>query len=326
MPAAVTAVVPTRNRRDVLALTLGTILAQRDVELSVVVVDEASTDGTAEYLRELRDDRIEVVTHAVPKGLAGARNAGIGRVRTRWVACCDDDDLWAPDKLARQLAAIDDVPGARWACTGTVSIDGERAIVGHLRPPEPGDHAQRLRTGNIIPGGGSSVLADVELVRQVGGFDPWPTGVEDYDMWVRLGQESPLATVDLPLVGYRVWPGSMSTNVERMRTGRRRVVERHRRDVDPEAVRAMDLRHRQYLARFHLKNRDRVGGFRDYLDIAVRYRLPSHAAHAVSALVAPGLAERRRARQEREAVPRWWADAAEAWLREVRPALPAVAS
>lgn len=316
----ITAVVPTRNRREVLALTLGSILAQEGVDLEVVVVDEGSTDGTAAALAAVDDARVRVVRHDEARGLAAARNAGTAAATSPWIAFCDDDDLWAPDKLRAQLDAIADLPGARWGCTGSVSIDGDRRILGHQRPPESGEHGERLRMGNVIPAGGSSVLLDASLVRELGGFDPWPTGVEDYDLWVRAAQRAPLATVDRPLTGYRVWPGSMSTNVEKMRTGRARVVERHRGDVDPERTRQLDLRHRQYLARFHLKNRDRVAGFRDYLDIAVRYRQPTHVVHATAALVAPGLAERQRARVERDAVPTWWAEQAQAWLDAVRPA------
>lgn len=316
----VTAVVPTRNRREVLSHTLGSILDQRDVDLAVLVIDEGSSDGTAEAVAAIGDDRITVVRHEQPKGLAAARNAGLERAETAWVAFCDDDDLWAPTKLAAQLAAIGATPGARWCCVGSVSIDDGHRIVGHQRPPAGGDLAVGLRIGNVIPAGGSGVLVDAALARELGGFDPWPTGVEDYDMWVRLAQRSPLACVDEPLVAYRIWSGSMSTNVEKMRTGRARVLERHRGDLDPEVCRESDLRHRQYLARFHVRNRDRLAGFLDYLDIAIRHRQPTHVAHAAMALAAPGIAERRHARRERDEVPAAWAAAAEAWLEWLRPA------
>lgn len=322
----VTVVVPTRNRRDVLALTLGSVLGQVGVDLEVVIVDEGSSDGTSEALEALAERRIAVVRHDEPKGVAAARNAGIERATAPWVAFCDDDDVWAPDKLRAQLDAIAAVPGARWACAGSVSIDGDRAIIGHQRAPAPGDHAEVLRMGNVIPAGGSSVLMATALARELGGFDPWPTGVEDYDLWLRAGQRSPLASVDRPMVGYRIWPGSMSTNVDKMRTGRARVVERHRGVVDPARTRPLDLRHRQYLARFHLKNRDRLAGFRDYLDIAVRYRQPTHVVHAAGALLAPGVIERRRARRERAEVPAWWAEEANGWLQALRPVAPVATS
>src|SRR5687767_2206546 len=102
----VTVVVPTRNRRAVLALTLGTIVRQRgDVDVRVVVVDEGSSDDTPAYLAAVAGDGVRVVRHDEPKGLAAARNAGIELADTRWIAFCDDDDLWAPDKLDAQLDA-----------------------------------------------------------------------------------------------------------------------------------------------------------------------------------------------------------------------------
>ncbi len=92
--------IPTHNRRHLLPRTLDSVLGQVGVDLEVIVVDEASRDGTAAYLHELDDDRVRVVRHEQPKGTARARNAGIGLAAGRYVAFCDDDDLWAPDKLA----------------------------------------------------------------------------------------------------------------------------------------------------------------------------------------------------------------------------------
>ncbi len=323
---AVTVVVPTRNRRPVLAMTLGTIVAQRDVDVRVVVVDEASSDDTPAYLAAVAGERISVVRHDEPTGLAGARNAGIERATTPWVAFCDDDDLWAPDKLASQLDAIASVPDARWSCTGTVSIDEDLRVIGYHRPPPSGDVRHLLRVTNVIPGGGSSVLVDRALLDDVGGYDAWATGCEDFDMHCRVSTRTPLAAVDRPLVGYRVWGGSMSTDVDRMRTGHVRVLERHRGDLAPELARPGDLHAEQYWARFHLRNRDRVRALRAYVEIAFRYGLPGQLAYAAWGALDPAGADRHQAKLERRAVPAWWVDGARAWLDEVEalePLLPA---
>lgn len=323
---AVTVVVPTRNRRPVLAMTLGTIVAQRDVDLHVVVVDEGSSDDTPAYLAAVAGERLTVVRHDDPKGLAGARNAGIERVETPWVAFCDDDDLWAPDKLVAQLDAIAAHEGARWSCTGTVSIDGDLEIIGYHRPPASGDVRDLLRVTNVIPGGGSSVMVATDIVRELGGYDAWATGCEDFELHCRVSATTPLASVDRPLVGYRVWNGSMSTNVARMRTGHLRTLERHRGDLPAERARSGDLHAEQYWARFHLRNHDRARAFAAYLRIALRYRQPGQLAYAMWGALDPEAADRHQAKLERQRVPSDWAASAREWLDHVEalePLLPA---
>src|SRR3954447_10556192 len=90
-PAPVSVVIPTRNRRELLLRTLGSVLRQRRVAVSVVVVDDAGSDGSAGAVRRLEDPRIQVVRHPVRRGVAQARNTGIEHVQTAWVAFVDDD-------------------------------------------------------------------------------------------------------------------------------------------------------------------------------------------------------------------------------------------
>ena len=322
----VTVVVPTRNRREVLSVTLGAIAGQRGVDPLIVVVDEGSSDDTPDYLAQLEGARLEVVRHDEPKGLAAARNAGLARVTTPWVAFCDDDDIWAPDKLSAQLAEVARVPGARWSVTGTISVTPDLDICGHQHAPESGDIAELMQCYNAAPGGGSATMIQTQLAQDLGGYDPWPTGCEDYDLATRLATVSPVAAVDRPLVAYRVWPGSMSTNVARMRTGHLRVLERHRQpDLDRRKAREGDLRAEQYWARFHLRKRDRRAAMHAYTAIATRYRLPKQLGYALWGGVAPASAERHQARLERAQVPEAWKAEVAAWLLGTLPlySLPA---
>src|SRR5437867_10989586 len=166
---AVSVVIHTRNRRTILARGLHTVLAQHDVNLEVVVVDEASEDGTADLVRGLSDPRVELVRHDAPRGVAAARNAGLARARAPWVAFLDDDDLWAPTKLALQLAAAPAV-GASWVCVGAVVVNEALRIVSGTPPTNSCDVA-KLLAFNVVPGGGSGLMVRTALVRSVGGFD-----------------------------------------------------------------------------------------------------------------------------------------------------------
>jgi glycosyltransferase involved in cell wall biosynthesis len=213
--AAVTVVIPTRNRRDLLLRTLHSVLRQREVDLSVVVVDEASTDGSADAVRHVADGRVRVVRHSTCQGVARARNTGIEHAATPWVAFVDDDDLWSPDKLPAQLDVLRRDTAARWACTGAVHIDAQCRILGLAYPPPGPDLADVLLKGNVIPGGGSGVVAATALVREVGGFDAALSNLADWDFYIRLGLRSPVAAVPAPLVGYRIHPGGMAHDIER---------------------------------------------------------------------------------------------------------------
>lgn len=207
----VTVVIPTRDRRGRLARTLAAALAQTGVDHEIVIVDDGSVDGTADLVTDHPDPRVRTVRHPMALGLARARNAGVAVARAPYVAFLDDDDLWAPDKLAAQLEALAAAPRAGWCAVGGVIVDDRLRVVGWKRPPPPGDVAPLLATHNPIPGGGSGVLAATDLVREAGGFDPTFTCVEDLDLWIRLAPRSPLATVDRPLVASVLHDTNLST-------------------------------------------------------------------------------------------------------------------
>jgi glycosyltransferase involved in cell wall biosynthesis len=152
----VTVVIPTLNRWQLLSRgALRSALEQEDVDVEVVVVDDGSTDETPVRLAELDDERVRVVRHEQPGGLAHARNAGIAAARCEWVAFLDDDDLWAPWKLRRQLdaAARED---ATFVYSAALYVTGGQV---ELAPAlEPEGLGQRLLAGEAIPAGGSNVM------------------------------------------------------------------------------------------------------------------------------------------------------------------------
>src|SRR5690349_19085339 len=104
-PLAASVVIPTRNRANLLALTLRSVLRQRDVDIEVVVVDDGDGPETAALVNAFEDARVRLIRNSEPRGECGARNCGVAAAQREWVAFCDDDDLWAPDKLSAQLVA-----------------------------------------------------------------------------------------------------------------------------------------------------------------------------------------------------------------------------
>jgi glycosyltransferase involved in cell wall biosynthesis len=221
-PPEVSVVVPAFNAARHLPATLDAILAQRGVALEVLVVDDRSSDATPQVVADLaaRDARVRYLcTPANTGGPAGPRNLGVRAAAAEWVALCDADDLWHPDKLRLQLECAR-ATGADLVCTGIRDFaDGTTpALLASMPPAAPRTHPlrywQMLLKDRIAT---SSVLCRSALLATGGGFDTARelVAVEDYDLWLR-AMEAPVSArvvrIDTPLVAYRRLAGSLSSS------------------------------------------------------------------------------------------------------------------
>jgi glycosyltransferase involved in cell wall biosynthesis len=187
----VTVVIPTRSRWDLLSTAaLPSALGQEKVDVEVVVVDDGSTDETAERLRAGYDARVRVVRHTRSRGVARARNAGIKAARAEWIAFLDDDDLWAPHKLRVQLDAANS-RGASFSYGGAAALAEDRSWMYSLAPPDADLLQSVLLQRNVLWGGCSNVLVRTNVVRGLGGFDERLFQLTDWDLWIRLSQAGP---------------------------------------------------------------------------------------------------------------------------------------
>ncbi len=313
----VSVVIPTRNRKALLSRALRCTLVQEDVDVEVIVVDEASSDGTPRYLAALDDDRLRVIRHDKPLGVARARNAGLDAATRRWVAFLDDDDMWAPSKLAHQLAILADQPEARWSCVGAVTVDSSLRVISAGPLPPDGEVTSRLLQYNCIPGGGSGVLASTELAREVGGFDPQLTNLADREMWLRLSLRSPVAGVDRPLVGYLCHPHSLSHDLSDIHQELRHIRAKH---ADVRAARAIaenGAYQLRWMAQMHARSGQRVEAARSYLQLARHHGDRRSFLRAAATGVWPG-SIRLGDRNGRRRVPPAWLSEAEDWLAPLR--------
>jgi glycosyltransferase involved in cell wall biosynthesis len=212
-------VIPTVHRVALAERTVDHVLQQRGVDVSVVVVTDGASDEVRpryDLLKKLDPERVRVVHQPAARGVSRARNLGASLHDTQWLAFCDDDDRWAPDKLRRQLDAAAAMPGARWCAVGCVMVDSDDRIIGTVRPPDAGDVGDALLLHNAIPCGGSGVVVDRDLFHDAGGFDPACSNSEDWDLWIRLALRSPLACVDAPLVAYLMHDNTTSGRVRNL--------------------------------------------------------------------------------------------------------------
>lgn len=104
MQPDVTVLIAAFNAEETLADAIASALAQRDVSLEVVVVDDASRDRTVEIASSFADSRVRVFALTANRGPGGARNAGLREAAGRWIAILDSDDTMLPDRLARMTA------------------------------------------------------------------------------------------------------------------------------------------------------------------------------------------------------------------------------
>jgi glycosyltransferase involved in cell wall biosynthesis len=308
----VSVVVPTRDRRSLLAVTLASVLRQRAVDLEVIVVDDASVDRTPRFVSELADPRITLLRHDAPRGPAAARNLGAGRARGEWVAFIDDDDVWAPHKLTRQLTAAR-MAGAGWVFAGVVNVDLRLSIVSGSPPPTPAEVVATLPRANPIPGGGSNVVVASELLRAVGGFDERLAPCEDWELWARLAERSEPAAAPEPLVAYRLHAGSLSLDVDRILRAVSMIEEIHETQVDRGRL------HR-WLAESYLRADRHAAALAQFGRAAVRGD-PFGALGDVAA-IANRRVRRTLGRSPGDGDPSTvpWARAAETWLRELADA------
>lgn len=202
----------TWNRERLLAETLESILGQTMGDLEVLLVDNESTDGTQAYVASLSDPRVRYHRHANGGVISVNRNHALRLAQGEYVAFCDDDDVWRPEKLERQLGVL-----ARDAAFSMVATNAVQFSDG----TEYGPMARRRRDGEVdldeLLEGWHSVITSSVLVRRavietVGLFDEDPdlVTVEDYEYWLRVAHSFRIYFLAEELVGYRVHPGKTS--------------------------------------------------------------------------------------------------------------------
>ncbi len=229
-------IVPAYNAAQWIAETLDSISAQTFVDWEALVSDDASTDDTPRIIAEhaKADPRIRHVRlPANTGGPAGPRNVAVNEARGDWVAFCDADDLWHPQKLALQLSVAKE-HSADLVCTGIRDFSppdphAPNAVLPQDRPLRAKPITlSRLLGKNIIPN--SSVLCRRAPILEAGGFDTARklVAVEDYDLWLRLLERGArIVKIDAPLVHYRRLPGSLSARKARLARRVLLVLKRH---------------------------------------------------------------------------------------------------
>lgn len=217
----VSVIIPVYNGENFIGRTLTSALAQTHRKIEVIVVDDGSTDRTSAIVEAAatKDDRIRLFRQT-NVGVAKARNFGVSQSRGSLIAPLDADDLWHPEKIARQVAAIHASPKIGLTYCWTVPIDENDFILPPVDKSRCFDLTNVVREmaakGNFIDCA-SSPLFRRSYFEDVGGYDPnLQLGCEDWKLYLSLVGICEFAVVPAYLVGYRRRTGSMSTNIAAM--------------------------------------------------------------------------------------------------------------
>jgi glycosyltransferase involved in cell wall biosynthesis len=209
----VSVVIPNYNCGRFLVEALDSVFAQTYPAVEIIVVDDGSTDESRDVLRRYAG-RVRVVEEA-NQGVSAARNYGIRESRGELVAFLDADDLWHPEKLAKQVPLFDN-PAVGLVHCAVQYVDEQNRPLGTNFTGRRGRVLRpiALLQGTVVLAGGSTAVVRRACFDEVGMFDAGLSTAADWDMWRRIACVYEIDVVREPLMRYRLRPGSMHRDVD----------------------------------------------------------------------------------------------------------------
>lgn len=204
----VSVVIPAYNSNYVRA-AIESILSQTHRDLDVIVVDDGSPGQAIEFICAYFPS-VRYIRQA-NAGPSAARNRGIREAKGEWIAFLDDDDIWLPEKIAKQISVIAGLPIKErigLIYTGQYMIQDETLLGGKVHEAN-GMIYHYLLFGNFI-GTCSSIMIPKYVFERVGGFDESLICSQDFDLYLRIAREYEIHSVSEPLIKYRTRPDQIS--------------------------------------------------------------------------------------------------------------------
>lgn len=213
--ATVSVVLATHNGARFIERAIRSVLAQTHQTWELIIIDDASTDGTARCVGAFVDTRIKMVRNDMRQGLTKSLNRGIGLSRSLYIARLDDDDEWTDvHKLARQVAVMDQDSKLGLCGTNALVVDEQGSLLYRWQVPEHDSEIRQtiLRANPFVH---SSVLIRRSALITVGGYRENIRFAQDYELWLRLGQRYSFCNLPLLAVTFRIHGQSVSSQNKR---------------------------------------------------------------------------------------------------------------
>ena len=225
---AVSVVIPTRNRANLLPAAIRSALGQTFRDLEVIVVDDASDDDTRAVVAGFADPRLRYFRQEVRSGSAAVRNAAIGHASGEYIAFLDDDDEWFAEKLDLQIGLFRRSP-AQVGIVYSSYLFAEREsgrVIGRFVAEKRGDLSRDLLARNFL-GGISAIVVRRSCFEKSGLFDGDLPSYIDYDLWLRMSRDFHFDFIDRDLVKYSVHGNRISTDLDAVDRGIERMLGKH---------------------------------------------------------------------------------------------------
>lgn len=243
----VSVILPVHNRQDLVSRAIDSVLAQTMENLELLIIDDASTDGTPEVIGGYASDpRVRVCRNQTNLGAAGARNRGIEAARGTYIAFQDSDDRWFPEKLALQVAALEKQQEARACFCGALYYSAEHCYyipdigISDGLDIAAGDLSRVVLSGNPITP--QTLLLERSVFDETGPFDAGLSVNEDWELAIRMAQKVRFAFLPDPLVVIYRTADSVSSDRKGNASVREEMLRRYR-DLFDKAPKSRALQH-----------------------------------------------------------------------------------
>ncbi len=198
----VSVIIPTYNRESTLLRAVNSVLQQTYFELELIIVDDGSTDGTADVVETIQDERVKYIRLAGNCGASVARNVGVEHAESEIIAFHDSDDAWRIDKLETQMNYLRMHPEFSMVYCSYCMHGSEKTYIVptdlDLEGDLEGDIFPWLLVRNTI--GTPTMLMYKKCFEEIGGFDTTLKSLEDWDMAIRFAHQYMIGFVEEPLL------------------------------------------------------------------------------------------------------------------------------
>lgn len=203
--------VATYNRGNFIAEMIESILAQTYTNWELIIVDDASTDDTKAIVDlYLKDQRLKYYRNEINLNVCQTRNIALEKSVGKYIAILDSDDLWSnQNKLDQQVSFLEKNPDYGVIGTGVIVIDKNGSEMKRYEHPLSD---QAIRSQLLIKNtfAHSSTLILGQALRDIGGYNPSLNGIEDYDIWLKIGLKYKFANLPGHFLKYRVHGSNIS--------------------------------------------------------------------------------------------------------------------
>jgi glycosyltransferase involved in cell wall biosynthesis len=245
-------IIPVYNREKTVCAAIRSVLEQTFGDFEVLVVDDASSDGTVQAVRACGDPRVSLAIHETNRYAGAARNTGMNYAKGELIAFLDSDDCWERTKLERQVALFNGDPNLVFCCTGLRMMKGrgirEKTLLPKISQAQP---ILRYMTGRtfIVT---STVMFRRSILGVVGMMDPALRRNQDIDFFLRVLDRYPVVGIEEPLVEFfpsadRPCAAVIAESNERLLRNNRRIIEQSGRYAFRRVSAYYQVRHAQRL-------------------------------------------------------------------------------